>query len=326
MTSEKRKLVSIVIPCHNGEAYIERAICSVLNQTYPAIEVVVIDDGSTDGSLNLIRSFGAHVRWERGPNRGAPTARNRGLELARGEYIKFLDADDMLLPDCLERQVAQAQALEGGRKAIVYGDAIWVDTHGKPLPGYGHRPRRSGEDPIAHILENSPLTSCPLHRRDYLLEIGGFDPAIPKGQEQDLHLRLVLAGAEFVHYPGPVYCYREHQAPGRISNRLLGQNRPLVFYEVLRGQIASIEKQTGQPLSPAVRRVIARRFWAYGRAILREGHVPEADQYFAAARELDARHCVVGNRPYPLLVGVFGPHLAEALLRKSRDLRRLLAA
>lgn len=313
-------IVSVIIPCFNSQAYLRAAINSALSQSYALTDVIVIDDGSTDSSLDIIRSFGRHIRWESGSNCGAPVARNRGLELAQGEFVKFLDADDKLLPDCLERQVAQALELPKDRKAIVYGDALWIDDQGQPLPGYTHRPRRAGEESIAHILAHSPLTSCPLHRRTYLLEIGGFDPLIPKGQEHDLHLRLALAGVEFVYRPGPVYYYREYSDPQRISNHQLSRKNPLIHFEILQKQCHLIETNSGEPLSPAVRRVLAQRFWAYGRGILREGYKTEAQPYFEAARQLDDKHCITGNRPYPILVKLFGPLHAEMLTAKLRYL------
>ncbi|MCB9103910.1 MAG: glycosyltransferase [Anaerolineales bacterium] len=315
-----KPLISIIIPCHNSQSYIEQSITSSFNQTYPTTEIIVIDDGSTDNSLDIIRSFSERIRWESSLNRGAPAARNRGLELAKGKFIKFLDADDVLLPDCVERQVAQALALSEESKAIIYGDALWIDSQGQSLPGYAHRPRRAGEDPIAHILANSPLTTCPLHRRDYLLDIGGFDPSIPKGQEHDLHLRLALAGIEFVYRPGPVYHYREHSDPQRISNHQLSRKNPLVHFDILQKQRHLIEAKNGD--TPTVRRVLAQRFWAYGRGILREGYVKEAEQYFSGARALDAKHCITGNTPYPLLARLFGPQWAESCLGGVRRLLR----
>ena len=92
-------LTSVVIPCYNAEGYVGEAIESALNQTYRPVEVIVIDDGSTDGSLDVIRSFGDRIRYESGPNRGPSAARNRGVQLARGELIQFLDADDVLHPE-----------------------------------------------------------------------------------------------------------------------------------------------------------------------------------------------------------------------------------
>ncbi|MEA5583324.1 glycosyltransferase [Nodularia harveyana UHCC-0300] len=312
--------VSIIIPCYNNQSFIENAIASAINQTYNHIEIIVIDDGSTDGSLDIIKAFGDQIRWETGKNCGAPLARNRGIELAKGEYIKFLDADDVLLPDCLETQVSQASKLSPERKAIVYGDAIWVDQHTQPIPSYPLRPRQPDEDNIAHILANSPLTSCPLHKREYLLEIGGFDPSLPRGQEYDLHLRLVLAGVEFLHYPGSLYKYREYVDNARISQRGYSSKGAMFHFQTLQKHHQLIENQTGKPLSLEVRKILAQRFWAFGRGILREGYVKEAQEYFNAARNLDSKNCITGNKPYPWLVKLFGSYWAELLIDKLRQL------
>ena len=91
-------LVSILIPCYNAERWVGQAIESALAQTWPNKEVIVVDDGSTDGSLEVIKSFGDRIKWETGPNRGGNVARNRLLELSHGEWIQYLDADDYLLP------------------------------------------------------------------------------------------------------------------------------------------------------------------------------------------------------------------------------------
>src|SRR5260370_41966977 len=98
-------LVSILIPCFNAERWVAQAIESALSQTWPEKEVIVVDDGSTDASLEIIESFGARERWETGPNRGGNVARNRLLELARGEWLHYLDADDYLVPEKIASQM-----------------------------------------------------------------------------------------------------------------------------------------------------------------------------------------------------------------------------
>lgn len=313
-------LVSIIIPCYNNQSFIQEAIASAINQTYNNVEIIVIDDGSTDDSLEIIKGFGDKIYWETGKNTGAPLARNRGIELAQGEYIKFLDADDILLPDCIEKQIAQATQLPPERKAIIYGDAIWVDQHNQVIPSYPLRSRQPDEDTIAHILANSPLTSCPLHKREYLLEIGGFDPTLPRGQEYDLHLRLVLAGVEFVHYAGSVYKYREYVDNSRISQRGYSSKGAMFHFQGLNNHKQLIETKTGKPLKLEVRKILAQRFWAFGRGILREGYIKEAEEYFTAALNLDYKNCVVGNSPYPLLVKLFGTYWAEFLIDRLRKL------
>src|SRR5688572_9339592 len=124
-------LVSIIIPCFNGKNFVGEAILSALSQNYSNKEVIVVDDGSTDGGLQEIRSFGNAIRWESGPNRGGCVARNRGIELAEGEFIQFLDADDALFSRKLEIQVPISVARPDG---IVYCDhiAIWEDSNHEP--------------------------------------------------------------------------------------------------------------------------------------------------------------------------------------------------
>jgi glycosyltransferase involved in cell wall biosynthesis len=307
-------LVSIITPCYNNAEFIESAIASALNQTYPNLEIIVIDDGSTDNSVEMIRSFNdSRLRWESQSNQGAPAARNRGLELAQGSLIKFLDADDLLLADCLARQVAQTQELPKEKKAIVYGDAIWINQDGNPITSYPPQPRNSGEDPVAHILNNSPLTSCPLHQREYLEAIEGFDPTLARAQEHDLHLRLVLSGVEFVYYPGEVYKYREHQDINRISNYAYSRHGGLAHFKAIAKQKELIAQKVGY-LSPDVKTILAKRFWAYGRGILREGYKKEASRYFETARELSPENCINGKTPYPLLVRLVGANRAESVL------------
>src|SRR5262245_14900968 len=90
-------LVSVVIPCYNAERFLAETLESAFAQTYPHTEIIVVDDGSTDGSAKLIKDYGDRVKAELGANRGGSAARNRGTALARGEFIQFLDADDVLV-------------------------------------------------------------------------------------------------------------------------------------------------------------------------------------------------------------------------------------
>ncbi len=110
--------VSIIIPCYNKRAYVAAALESALAQTQPC-EVIVVDDGSNDGSLDEVRRFDGRVTWVTGPNRGGCAARNRGVEISSGAYLQFLDADDILPPDKIARQLAAlSKAPEG---SIAFG-------------------------------------------------------------------------------------------------------------------------------------------------------------------------------------------------------------
>ena len=114
-------LVSILIPCYNAERWIRQAIESALAQTWREKEVIVVDDGSTDGSLEGIESFGDCIHWETGPNRGGNVARNRLLDLASADWLQYLDADDYLLPDKIAKQMEFIAAHP--EKGIVFGPA-----------------------------------------------------------------------------------------------------------------------------------------------------------------------------------------------------------
>ena len=93
--------VSVIIPCHNDEDWVSKAVGSCLSQTHEPLEIIVVDDGSTDSSRDILRSYGDQIRLLCGPNRGGSHARNRGFRLSCGDYIQFLDADDYLLPEKL---------------------------------------------------------------------------------------------------------------------------------------------------------------------------------------------------------------------------------
>ena len=112
-------LVSIIIPCYNAERFLAETLESALGQTYRNIEIIVVDDGSTDNSGGIIRSYGDRIKAQFGPNRGASAARNLGTELARGEFIQYLDADDLLIIDAVERRIA---ALHKGAADVAYSD------------------------------------------------------------------------------------------------------------------------------------------------------------------------------------------------------------
>ncbi|WP_263818893.1 glycosyltransferase [Salinibacter sp.] len=307
--------MSVVIPCYNDEAYLEEAVDSALIQTYPHIEVIVIDDGSIDDSFEIIQSFAEHVRWERQTNQGAPAARNRGLELAEGKYVKFLDADDVLVEDCIERQVQQSERLPEDKKAVVFGDAIWVSEDGNELDGYDDlRGRRLDEDPVTHLLHSNPLTSCPLHRRDYLQEVSGFDSSLSRSQEHDLHLRLALAGVDFVYEPGPTYYFRQHEGADRISGRSYAEQGLMTHYELAEHHAQLIEKHRDSP-SSEIRQALGQSLWRHGRAILREGHRDVAQIYFDKARALvRGERCEVGSLPYRIINRVAGPAVAESAM------------
>jgi glycosyltransferase involved in cell wall biosynthesis len=199
-----RPLVSIIIPCFNSEAYIGDAIESALAQTYPHKEVIVVDDGSTDASLSVIQSYCDRIRWESGPNRGACAARNRGIQLAAGSVLQFLDADDTLLPEKISRQIP---LLLDNERASVFGwYEHWFANGTSPM---AYRPSAPLlRDSVLLTLEHIVQIEAPLHWKTNVEKVMGFDESLPCNQDYDLNLRLACAGVEFL--------YDDHQTSRKL--------------------------------------------------------------------------------------------------------------
>jgi glycosyltransferase involved in cell wall biosynthesis len=181
--------VTIVIPLFNVERYVGEAIDSVLAQTLPAdqLEVVVVNDGSTDGSADIAERYVPRVRHIRQENRGLAAARNVGLRVARGEFVGFLDADDRLLPEKLAAQLAVFDARPD--VGVVYTGLRYIDEAGRPLPQAGWA--RLPPHPVADfVLSNRVAPHLPLVRRADVERVGAFDESMSPAADWDLWLRL----------------------------------------------------------------------------------------------------------------------------------------
>jgi glycosyltransferase involved in cell wall biosynthesis len=316
--------VSIVIPCYNAEEYVGAAIESALRQTHAPAEVIVINDGSEDGSLGVIQSFGNRITWRTGANRGACHARNWGLRLTSSPFIKFLDADDALVEDALETQLGQARKTVDERK-IVFGDKICIDGAGTFLERVSYRGRREGEDPVACMLESNPQTSLPLHRRRLLMEVGGFDERLSYGQEYDLHVRLALAGVRFHYVPGEIALIRRHRGKERITNNDHFQNDPEDLLRRLQNRERMIREARSGTLSDGISRRLALDAWSGGRKALRRELPDVAQRYFDYARALHPQ-CVAGaSRAYRWSVRLLGPAAAERMGTWARRTKTALS-
>ena len=213
-------LVSIIIPCYNAERWVQEAVDSCLNQSYPKIEIIVVDDGSTDGSLETLSRYIPLIRVETGPNRGGNSARNRGFALSSGEFIQFLDADDYLEPDKIAVQV---EFLEKTRADVVYGDF----RSRRHLPdirfSYLGAIRFSGaqQDIVASLLSFWIVNGgAVLYRRLVVNQVGGWDETLSAAQDTDFLATVAIAGAKIRYQPGCHFVYRRYGAVTVSSSNL----------------------------------------------------------------------------------------------------------
>jgi GT2 family glycosyltransferase len=191
--SETQPQVSVIIPTYNCARYLPEAIDSVLAQTYRDFEIIVVDDGSTDDTPDVLARYGEAILVIRQPNQGRGAARNAGILAARGQYIAFLDADDLWLPEKLEKQVALLRARAGA--GWVYSDHALLDANGGRGEGflrlYGIRPAPDGGRMLPALLKACVAqTGTVVVRAECFRKVGLFDVSFRRSQDYDMWIRL----------------------------------------------------------------------------------------------------------------------------------------
>jgi glycosyltransferase involved in cell wall biosynthesis len=190
-----------VIPTYNRRKYTFRAIESVLAQTLPVDEIIVVDDGSTDGTAEAIHShYGSHVAVFRQENAGVSAARNRGIRAAHGEWVAFLDSDDVWLPEKLAYQFDAISALGSSQFGACFTDCVFDGNPEMSLSAFNiaglERPSKFGalDDPPSYVLSSRPVifVQCLVVRRSLIEELGGFDEAMVISEDTDVLFRLGL--------------------------------------------------------------------------------------------------------------------------------------
>lgn len=207
--------VSVLIPCYNAERWLKAAIDSALAAAGVS-EVIVVDDGSTDGSAAVARSFGDRIRFITQSNRGGNAARNELLRAARSEWVQYLDADDYLEPGKIATQLAEGATAPG---AHVLYSPVWNETwrDGRAVERIASRIDLRSDVWTQWITWQLPQTGAALWRRSALVDLGGWNLRMPCCQEHELYLRALQRGFKF-HYcssPGAVYRVWSEQTVSR---------------------------------------------------------------------------------------------------------------
>lgn len=242
--------VSILIPCYNTDRWIAQAIESALSQTYPHTEVIVVDDGSTDNSLEVIKQYSDKIRWETGPNRGGNATRNRLLQLSTGEWIQYLDADDYLLPDKVANQIQFLT--QNPDTEVIYSPHI---TEELGENGTFHTPPAITDRPLPHdlwllaIQWQLPQTGGLLLRRQALIDINGWRTDLKHCQDYDLYVRLLKANKCFAYFNQAGAVYRwwcsgtvTHRNIREIYRDRLGIQDEIEAHLSATGQLSPIRK------------------------------------------------------------------------------------
>ena len=218
--------VSVIIPTYNSARYVTDAVESVLGQSFDDLEVLVIDDGSTDETEKVMSGYGAPVRYIRQANGGVAAARNRGISESRGRFVAFLDADDVWLPFKLERQLEAISQRSNNRACY---SAFTVATS-ELKPAVIYRSKDQGHF-LEALLTSGNIVGTPstvICERELLDEAGGFDPALSYGADWDLWLRLAVL-TEFCYVDEPLVFYRQHGANMSLSAPLVESDSLLVL-------------------------------------------------------------------------------------------------
>lgn len=214
-------MVSIIIPAYNSLKWIPETILSIDRNSYPEVEVIVVDDGSTDGTSDWLCSRYPEIQIIRTKNHGVSHARNVGLRAARGEFVQYLDSDDLLLPGKIDRHLKMMSDSPGAD--VIYSDWQRLNTSDGIIFHLGEMVSRRYEDvntdpEIAFFTDMWCPTGCYFYRRSFLNKIPPWRENLPVIQDARYALDCAMAGANWLYDPTVSVSYRQHLV-GSISTR-----------------------------------------------------------------------------------------------------------
>ncbi len=225
--TSRRELVSVIIPVHNGEAFLAAAVASIRSQSFPAIEIIIIDDGSTDGTPGLIGHLGSDIVTAHQPQRGPAAARNHGLTLAHGEFIAFLDADDLWPTDKLHSQINRLR--EDPSLDVVLGRVQPIQSDDMIVP--------EDQDMVSPVV--TVQVGSAVFRRAIFQRVGIFDETLYFSEDHDWFLRAREQHVRLAVMAQVTLLYRRH--PGNMTR---GRNHQ--GYQLVKVLKASLDRRRVQ--------------------------------------------------------------------------------
>ncbi len=286
-------LVSVIIPTYNRSNYLPEAIESVLNQTYRNFEIIVVDDGSTDCTRDVVKRYEEKVRYVYQKNSGLPSALNTGIKNSKGRYLAFLDDDDLWKDEMLKRTVEMMENA-GKEVGVVYVDYRYFrDSDRNKLINKGMK-MYSG-DVFEKLLQNNfiPVNTV-LIKKECIEKVGCFDEALPAYRDWELLLRIAFAGFKFKFINEPLALIRVHNT--NMSSQLLRMKK---------GGVKTVEKfesmvANDSPKKYVIKKALAKRHLSLGWYLTLHGYRREGKEEIRNAVPMDAKQVIQKQIAYLL--------------------------
>jgi len=307
--------VSVVIPTYNYARYVPEAIDSVLAQSFEGLEVIVVDDGSTDRTAEILRAFGGQLRDIRQEHRGLSAARNTGIRAARGQYVAFLDSDDLWLPEKVSLQVARLDAEP--EVGLVYGEALFFDdsTPATLTPHSHFGPHPSGRILSWLVRQNVIPSPTPMVRRELFERVGLFDETLSACEDWDMWIRIARV-CEIAYVNRVLAKKRQHQENMSLDSERLMTNGLRVLEKTFSAPDPS------QELHGLRRRAFGRSYADFGLHRFHVGRYDQARRDLICAVTLDPRLLFYQNTAAVLSTCLLGSAAARKLHALKRAMRR----
>jgi glycosyltransferase involved in cell wall biosynthesis len=278
-------LVSVIIPTYNRASYLKEAIDSVLSQDFRDFELIVVDDGSTDGTPNLLESYGGSLRCLYQEHRGVSAARNTGISHAKGTYVAFLDSDDLWLPNKLSIQVDFFQ--RNADALICQTEEIWIRNGARVNSKKRHK--KYSDDIFEKALPLCIVSpSAVMMKKDLFDRVGFFDESLPVCEDYDLWLRIsAIYPIHLIETP----CIIKRGGHGdQLSRSLEGIDRFRIkaLQKILKSGVLT-EKQYR-----AAFKALEEKCHIYGTGCVKRGRIEEGERYLNLPRLIDNRSRSVG--------------------------------
>jgi len=326
----EKGLCSVIVPVHNRQEYVAAALESAWKQTYRPLELIIVDDGSTDSSPQVVSAWiSAHqndpsfqIIFLTQINQGACAARNHGLILSKGEFVQWLDDDDILYPKKIEKQVKYLN--DHPEIDIVACNLDYLNADLQYITKSNLRGPLVDEPFHHYIMRQDIVGYAPVYRKKVLLNVGGWGVGIPCGQDNDLHARLAINGAMFavIHdVLGGVRCHNNGQLAGAVR---FSRSKEALYYDVdLFKRILHYAKSMGKA-DDRFRDLVASRLFEASRVYFRRFMPTRAQLCLIQAHQFSPKSSALIYRFYKSPLGMIIACPVEFICWNVSRVKRLL--